>query len=49
MRILLGAVLMVVMLMAGCAGWSQTPFNARQSCDAVGGWYTPDGRCRAGN
>jgi len=49
MRIVLGAVLMAAMLMAGCAGWSQTPFNGRQSCDAVGGTYTSDGRCLAGN
>ena len=49
MRILLGAVLVVAMLMSGCAGWSQTPFSERQSCDAVGGRLTSDGRCLAGS
>jgi hypothetical protein len=49
MRILLGAVLMVAMFMSGCAGWSQTPFNGRQSCEAVGGIYTSDERCLTGN
>ena len=34
---------------AGCAGWSQTPYNPQQFCDSVGGTLTSDGRCLAGN
>ena len=49
MRILLGAVRMVAVFMSGCAGWSQTPFNGRLSCEAVGGIYTSDERCLTGN
>ncbi len=45
----LGMVLAVVSaLLAGCAGAS-TPYNAKQACDIVGGIYTADGRCLAGN
>jgi hypothetical protein len=49
MRIMVGAMIVGAMLLGGCAGWSQTPFNGRQACDAVGGEYTSDGRCLAGN
>ncbi len=49
MRIIVGAVIGLAMALGGCAGWSQTPFNGRQACDAVGGEYTSDGRCLAGN
>jgi hypothetical protein len=49
MRLLLGVALAAAALLAGCAGWSQTPYNAQQACDGVGGRLTADGRCRAGN
>ncbi len=49
MRVLLGAVLAAAALLAGCAGWSQTPYNGRQACESVGGIYTADERCLAGN
>ena len=46
---LLGALLLVAALMGGCAGLSPTPYNGRESCHGVGGTYTADGRCLAGN
>lgn len=49
MCIIVGAVIGLAMALGGCPGWSQTPFNKRQACDAVGGEYTSDGRCLAGN
>ena len=48
MRVLLGMVLLAAALTAGC-GISSTPYNGQQACDIVGGRYTPDGRCLAGN
>jgi hypothetical protein len=36
-------------LLAGCAGWSQTPYNPQQFYDSVDGTLTSDGRCLAGN
>ena len=44
-----GALLLMAALLGGCAGWSETPYNAKQACDIVGGRYTGDGRCLAGN
>ena len=49
MRVLLGAVLAAAALLVGCAGLPQTPYNGRQACEGVGGIYTADGRCLAGN
>jgi hypothetical protein len=49
MRLLLGVVLLSAALMAGCAGLGSTPYNGQQACDIVGGIYTADGRCLAGN
>jgi len=46
---LLAGVLLVAALLGGCAGWSQTPYNPQQACDAVAGTLTRDGRCLAGN
>jgi hypothetical protein len=48
MRLLLGVVLLSAVLMAGC-GLPSTPYNGQQACDIVGGIYTADGRCQAGN
>ena len=48
MRLLTG-LLLVATLLGGCAGWSQTPYDPREACYAVGGTPTGDGRCLAGN
>jgi len=48
-RIALWLVLAASVLLGGCAGWTGTPYNGQQACDIVGGIYTPDGRCQAGN
>lgn len=45
----LGAVALAAQLLSGCAGLSPTPYNARESCDGVGGIYTADGRCLGGS
>jgi hypothetical protein len=45
----LAGLLLVAALLAGCAGWSQTPYNPQQACDSVGGMLTRDGRCLTGN
>lgn len=49
MRVLLGVVLLVAAFAGGCADLSQTPYNGRLACESVGGRYTADGRCLAGN
>jgi len=49
MRVILGMLLVAGALLGGCASWPQTPYNGRQACDIVGGFYTADGRCIAGN
>jgi hypothetical protein len=49
MRVILGVVLIVAAFVAGCAGLPQTPYNGRLACESVGGRYTADGRCLAGN
>ena len=50
MRIALGALLLAAAVLGGCAGWSTTPYNARQACEAVGGLYGGDGgQCAVGN
>jgi len=49
MRVILGMLLVAGALLGGCASWPQTPNNGRQACDIVGGFYTADGRCIAGN
>jgi hypothetical protein len=43
------AVFLGALLLGGCASWSSTPYDARLACDGVGGIYTADGRCLAGN
>ena len=48
MQVLLMVMLLAAALTAGC-GISSTPYNGQQACDIVGGRYTPDGRCLAGN
>jgi hypothetical protein len=47
--VLLGTVLLITALLGGCAGLHPTPYNGREACDIVGGIYTADGRCLAGN
>jgi len=49
MRWLVVMLLLAAASTAGCAGWSQTPYNPQQACDSVGGVLTVDGRCLAGN
>ena len=49
MRIVLGAVLFLAAVIGGCAGLHPTAYNGAESCEAVGGIYTSDGRCLAGN
>jgi hypothetical protein len=44
-----GVLLAAAVLLSGCAGWSETPYNPQQACDIVGGYLTSDGRCIAGN
>ena len=49
MRLLLGLVLTASLLLAGCAGMPPSaPYNPEQACLAVGGLYSRDGRCIAG-
>jgi hypothetical protein len=48
-RILLLLVLAAAAALTGCAGISTTPYNAAESCVAIGGTYTADGQCLAGN
>lgn len=47
--VVLGAVLLITVLLGGCAGLHLAPYNGRESCDGVGGIYTADGRCLGGN
>ena len=43
------AVLSAALVLAGCASLSSpAPFSRAQSCQAVGGTYTADGRCNVG-
>jgi hypothetical protein len=49
MRLVAGILLATAVVVSGCAGWSQTPYNPQQACDIVGGTLTADGRCLAGN
>jgi hypothetical protein len=39
------AMLLVAIVLAACANLSSAPFSREQSCQAVGGTYTADGRC----
>ena len=49
MRGMLGVLLLGAAVLGGC-GWSRTPYNARQACEAVGGMYGGDGgQCQVGN
>lgn len=43
------AALSAAVVMGGCAGLAPVPYNGRESCQGVGGIYTSDGRCVAGN
>ena len=38
-----------VVVLGGCATLALAPYNGRESCQGVGGIYTSDGRCLAGN
>jgi len=46
-RALVGLVLAAA-LMSGCAGWTSTPYNAREACEGSGGTYESNGTCWAG-
>lgn len=48
-RVLLVAALGATMVLGGCAALAPAPYNGRLSCQGVGGTYTADGRCQAGN
>jgi hypothetical protein len=48
-RLLAMAALSVAMVVGGCAALAPAPYNGRESCEGVGGIYTSDGRCLAGN
>ena len=49
MRLVVGALLLAASVLGGC-GWSTTPYNARQACEAVGGIYGGEGgQCAVGN
>jgi hypothetical protein len=48
-RVVLGLLVLAAVMLGGCAGWSQTPYNPQQACTGVGGVFTADGRCLAGN
>lgn len=43
------AALSAAVVMGGCAALAPVPYNGRESCQGVGGIYTSDGRCLAGN
>ncbi len=45
---IVGVAVLTILLLGGCS-LSATPYNGRQSCQGVGGTYTSDGRCLAGN
>jgi hypothetical protein len=49
MRIVLGALLLLAAVLGGCAGLHPAAYNGAESCQGVGGIYTSDGRCIAGN
>jgi hypothetical protein len=49
MRITIGALVLTAVLLGGCGELHPTAYNGAESCDAVGGWYTADGRCIAGD
>ena len=42
------AVLLAALGVTGCADLPSPPFSQAQSCQAVGGTYRADGRCRVG-
>ena len=48
-RVLLAAVVSAAVLLGGCGTLKLAPYNGRESCQGVGGIYTADGRCLAGN
>jgi len=49
MRLLFAALLAAAALAGGCSGLPQTPYDGSLSCTSIGGTYTADGRCLAGN
>jgi hypothetical protein len=49
MRIVFGVLLFLAAVLGGCAGLHPTAYNGKESCNGVGGIYTSDGRCIAGN
>ncbi len=48
-RVLLAATLSATVVQGGCGALASAPYNGRESCQGVGGIYTSDGRCHAGN
>ena len=48
-RVLLVATLSATVALGGCGALAPAPYNGRESCQGVGGIYTSDGRCLAGN
>jgi hypothetical protein len=48
-RVLLAATLSATVVQGGCGALASAPYNGRESCQGVGGIYTSDGRCLAGN
>ena len=42
------AVLWIALVLTGCANLPSAGFSRAQSCQAVGGTYTADGRCNVG-
>ncbi len=48
-RVLLAVALSATVVLGGCATLALAPYNGRESCQGVGGIYTSDGRCLAGN
>jgi hypothetical protein len=48
-RVLLAVALSATVVLGGCATLARAPYNGRESCQGVGGIYTSDGRCLAGN
>ena len=43
------AALSAAVVMGGCGALAPVPYSGRESCQGVGGIYTSDGRCLAGN
>ena len=48
-RVLVVGPLSATVVLGGCGALAPAPYNGRESCQGVGGIYTSDGRCLAGN